>query len=66
MKVKTNDIIKELEKRIEEWKEDRKKIGEGKFRNCLHSEYIDYSIDDIVIVELLDLLRFANGGISVQ
>ena len=64
MKVKVNDIVKELEKRIEEWKEDRRKIGEGKFKTHLHNQHIDYSINDIVIVELLDLLRFANGGLD--
>ena len=60
----TNEIIKEIEKRIEEWKEDREKIANGVFKNHLHNKHIDYSIDDIVIVELLALLKFALARLA--
>ncbi len=56
------DIIKDLGIRIEDWKEDRRKIGEDKFRNYLHSQLIDHSIDDIVIVELTFLLNMIKDS----
>ncbi len=55
------DIIKEIEDRIYTWKEDRRKIDEGVFKHCLYDKQIDHSIDDIVIVELTELLRFVIG-----
>lgn len=58
-------IIENIEKRISEWKEDREKIAKDKFSNYLHSKSIDYSISDIVITELIDLLNFVSQVESV-
>lgn len=55
------EIIKEIKERINSWKEDRKRISEDKFRNYLHSQNIDFSIDDIVIIELIDLLNMIEA-----
>ncbi len=53
-------IIKDIERRIVDWKDERIKISGDQYRNYLHGQQIDYSICDIVIQELLELLRFAN------
>lgn len=61
-----NKIIKEIEKRIETWKADRQNTQDDKYNNYLYNRQIDSSIDDIVILELKDLLDFANEVADVQ
>lgn len=56
-----DEIIKDIESRIDSWKNDRKKIGNDEYDNYLHGKNIDYSICDIVIQELLDLLNDVKG-----
>lgn len=54
-------IIKNIKNRIDTWKNCRKNILEDSYKNYLHGRHIDYSICDIVIQELLDLLKDIEG-----
>ena len=56
-----NTIISRIEFSINDWKKQREKIGKDEFKNYLHCQHIDYSICDIVIQELLELLKYAKG-----
>ena len=57
-------IINRIEFSIDEWKKSREKIGKDEYGNYLHGQHIDYSICDIVIQELLELLKYAKGGLD--